>query len=162
MLAQLSAWGGNISRPVWVSALVGVLIGAAISWWINSPIPPWIEIDEVSATYVRGSRLVNVAGEYTARRTCSREEQGTLSKSPEPLLWRQEVQGTGPEIVQYAQRPDPPVLQIGTHPFVTDLPLDEGIDPDGWRISVIVSCDTEPYAVRSKSVEVEYLPASTR
>lgn len=151
----------NCDRVRTISVIAGITLGASVSWYLNIPVPPWIEIHEVQATYARGSKVVNVSGSYTAARICSRLEQGTMPGSPEPLVWRQEVRGTGAEVVQYAPRPASPTLEVGTHSFVTEIPLNEGISPDGWSVAVIVSCDTEPYAVRSKSVAVEYLPAQS-
>lgn len=142
----------------WVMpTIVGVIIGAAVSWWINRPIPPWIEFNSVEAIYIEGSQVVNVYGVYTARKVCSKQEQETAEEAPPPLVWRQEVRGTGSEIVSYAPRPDPPSLQLGTHKFRTQIPLNEGIEPDGWSVSITVSCDTEALAVRSKPAYVQYL-----
>jgi hypothetical protein len=132
--------------------------GAAVSWWLNQPIPPWISFPELRATYERGSKTVDVSGIYTARKTCSRDEQDVRPGEHNPLVWRQEVQGTGPEIIQYAPSPAPPKLERGTHPFYTFIPLTEGIEPDGWQVSILVTCANEP-AIRSHQTKVEYRPA---
>lgn len=143
---------------MWGAVFVAGVGGFAFGVWMNQPTPPWIEFESIAATYEAGSEKVVVTGVYTARKTCSREEQNTPDTAADPLNWAQRVEGTGPEIVNYAPRPGPPDLKVGTHPFEQEIPLTGGILPDGWRVQVTVSCAQEPFAIRSRSVKVLYLP----
>lgn len=142
---------------VGVFVAFGLVVGFAASWWINHPTPPWLEFHSIAAIYERGSTVVKVRGVYTAHKECSREGQNVQQSSPAPLVWRQEVEGTGPEVVSYAPRPEAPELKIGTHEFFTEIPLNEGISPDGWHVAVLVSCGTEPLAIRSRSEPVKFI-----
>lgn len=149
-----------LHQKTWITvgaAVAAGAIGFGIGVWSSMPTPPWIEFGPVEATYVRGSNKIIVSGVYTARKECSRAEQNTPPSGPDPLQWAQRVEGTGPEIVSYAPRPTPPKLEIGTHRFVQEIPLTEGIEPDGWRVQVTVSCAQEPYAIRSRSATVRYI-----
>jgi len=137
----------------WLILLCGAVAGFAGSWWINRPEPPWLWFPEVNATYVPGTRVVDVSGRYVATKTCA-----PTDGEPNPLIWRQEVEGSGPELVQYAPRPAPPDLIIGEHGFQTEIPLTEGIAPDGWEVSILVTCTNEPFAIRSNAARVRFLP----
>ena len=136
--------------------LVAVATGVLLGWWVTRPTEPWLEFKSVHATYEPGSSVIHVSGEYKATRTCSRAEQDTKPAAPDPLIWRQEVLGTGPQVVVYAPRPDPPELRVGMHGFQQQIPLETGILPDGWVVSVTVSCSDEPFAIRSRSTVVEF------
>lgn len=129
--------------------------GFALSWWINRPQPPWLTFTDIRATYEPGSTVIEVTGTYTATRTCPPTGE---PNEADPLEWRQEVTGTQRQpLASYAPQPAPPVLETGTHGFAQEIPLNEGINPDGWSVAVLASCAKEPFAVRSKSVEVEFI-----
>lgn len=133
---------------------IGIGAGWGIAWWLNQP---WLEFHDVTSTYTRGSKVVKVTGMYSSTKECSRKEENTRRGAPDPLVWRQEVEGTGAEVVYYGPRPRAPELKIGTHSFAIEIPMTEGIEPDGWKVAVLVSCGSEPLAIRSNSVPVVFI-----
>jgi hypothetical protein len=157
--SAFNRWRARSWSPKLIATVVLCFVaGLMVSWWVNRPVPPWLEFGDVQANYVKGSRAIQVEGTYTATKTC--DGNGGMDDGREPLIWRQEVEGSGPQIVNYAPRPAPPDLQLGTHEFRTEIPLDEGIDPDGWRVSILVTCTETPFAIRSESATVTYVDPS--
>ena len=146
------------SRIILAGALlVSAAIGLGIGWWLGSPPPPWLAFPEVRATYVPGSNVVEVTGLYRARNTCTKDD---AAGSMNPLVWRAEVVGSGPEIAQVGTIPPPPNLTLGEHPFKTAIELTEGISPDGWVVAMLVTCTgqrpiLEP--IRSHPVPVVFM-----
>jgi hypothetical protein len=153
-LLKPRTWGRSTSCAIVWSMVIGATIGAVSQWWFGRP---WIEFHGISATYIPGGDRIFVTGEYDARKTCSREEENTPLSAPDPLVWRQEVSGTGSEIISYAPVPDAPDLDIGTHRFWQEIPLVKGINPDGWSVAITVSCSNEPVAIRSRSSIVQFI-----
>lgn len=129
--------------------------GLSVSWWLNRPDPPWLVFTDISATYEPGSTVIKVTGTYTATRTCPPTENPNQA---DPLEWEQRVKGTKrAPVAIYAPQPEAPKLEKGTHRFAQEIPLEKGILPDGWHVSVLVTCAKEPFAIRSKSVPVEFV-----
>lgn len=130
-------------------------VGFGLSWWINEPEMPWLTLTNIHATYLPGGDSVKVTGRYLAQHDCRVIDPNR----PNPLTWRQEVQGSKETpLIQYGVQPDPPNLRVGEHGFQQEIPLQKGILPDGWILWVLVTCDREFLPVRSLGAKVKFLP----
>lgn len=140
-----------LTNPPMAGVVFGVALGAAISWFIYAPQALWMKFDWLTATYVTGSDRILLAGLYEVGRPCDA-----------PVIWRTEALATDGQIAVYGpSAPGLPPLTVGEHAYEDAIALLEPIFPDGWRVTVIVTCTSEPRGtVASPSVPVEIQPAS--
>ena len=121
-----------------VTGAVSAAVGLGGGYWLALPPPPWLTFHEVRASYVPGSNVITVDGRYRARNVCAKDDD--VPGTTNPLVWRAEVVGSGPEIVQLGTTPPPPILELGDNKFKTAIQLTEGISPDGWVMAMLVTC----------------------
>lgn len=142
-------WGRDPRCWVLWSGVLGLAIGAWISWYINRP---WLEIFFVSATYRAQWNEILLEGYLDVNRECDgdttlRTLLDWLLTGREPVhvtpVWRNQAIATDGEVALYAPIPDPPPLTKGEHRFSMTIPVLEGIFPVGWLITIAVTCSGE-------------------
>lgn len=131
---RLVRWFRANPVSISMSLLIGSLCGFALGFWLTYQPPAWIEFADLKASHVLGSKVISVSGKYLVNRECD---------SQRPVIWRTEALATDGQVAIYGPRPEPPPLTLGSHEYVSEIPLKEDISPDGWAVSVITTCSNE-------------------
>jgi hypothetical protein len=146
-----SLWGHRRERVIAWAALVGATLGGLLSWWFSHPPQPWIEFAALSAIYASGSPSIAVSGHYQVHNDCVESGGG-------PVIWRIVTETKDGQIALYGPQLAPPIIVEGTHEYSALLALENGMSPNGWRVTIIATCPgLVPETVASRSVLVEII-----
>ena len=64
-----SRWGRE-PRCSGFAMLVGAALGTLLSWWLSTPLTPWLEFKYLTATYRLGDHEIQIAGVYRVNQEC--------------------------------------------------------------------------------------------
>ena len=123
------AWGRSTSCAVIWSMVIGAMIGGGTAWWFSRP---WLQFESLTAQYIKGDPAIYVSGSYQVNRECEIRHS--------PIVWRIEALATDGQIALYGPQPIVPEMSKGVHLYQEKLPLRAMIRPDGWKVTVLVTC----------------------